>query len=233
MGKMKVHYASFPYDEIWAFSSGLTIKKGFFTRDEHINGDDIATLEPASEHNVKRFAGATGWGVVGAALAGPVGAVAGVLLGGNSSDTTFTLETYDGRVVIGTIPTKTFNGMLASKLKFDEMRRPLLEIQEQMERDNQERKEFAARMDQMTIDQAVAQGRPRELIDPEMEIKAGRYLHEPDYKEWKDRTGESVAINDYILATGYKLPEDIPIPSFLKEPPDWMKKNPNIKITQE
>lgn len=67
----------------------------------------------ASEEDVKRTAGTIGWGVAGAALLGPVGMLAGLLLGGKGKDVTFILKFKDGKKMLATTDTKTFTKIQA------------------------------------------------------------------------------------------------------------------------
>ncbi|UJF20962.1 hypothetical protein [Shewanella sp. OMA3-2] len=91
--------------------------EGEFFR-EKINPSEIERLEEASEESVISIGGAAGWGVAGSVLLGPVGLLAGLILGGKSKDTTFICEFKDGRKFLGTASFKVFNelkkGIMAS-----------------------------------------------------------------------------------------------------------------------
>ena len=67
----------------------------------------------ATEDNVKRLGGTVGWGVVGATLLGPVGLLAGLLLGGKGKDVTFIMKLKDGRKLLGTVDGKTYTKLNA------------------------------------------------------------------------------------------------------------------------
>lgn len=69
----------------------------------------IAEVEAASEESATRIAGAVGWGAAGALMFGPVGLLAGALLGGKGKDVTFVCRLKDGRKFIATGPEKVFN----------------------------------------------------------------------------------------------------------------------------
>jgi len=73
----------------------------------------IAELEVASEEAVKRLGGAIGWGVIGGALFGPVGLLAGLLGGGKRKDVTFVLRLKDGRKLLGSTDSKMFTKLKA------------------------------------------------------------------------------------------------------------------------
>lgn len=46
---------------------------------------DVERIEQLTEESVKRLAGTAGWGIAGALIAGPLGAIGGMLLGGNKA----------------------------------------------------------------------------------------------------------------------------------------------------
>lgn len=52
-------------------------------------------------------------GVAGAALLGPIGLLAGLLLGGKGKDVTFILKLKDGRKMLATTDSKTFTKIAA------------------------------------------------------------------------------------------------------------------------
>lgn len=81
--------------------------------DRAFHRDTIAELAIATEENVKRLGGTVGWGVAGAALLGPVGLLAGLLLGGKSKDVTFIMKLKDGRKILATTDQKTFTKLQA------------------------------------------------------------------------------------------------------------------------
>lgn len=81
---------------------------------EHIPTTQIATLEPASEDSVKRAGGTIGWGAAGAVVLGPVGLLAGLLMGGRGKDVTFVATLHDGRKMLASTDSKTFTKMQAA-----------------------------------------------------------------------------------------------------------------------
>ncbi|EJV0369637.1 hypothetical protein N5280_002484 [Vibrio vulnificus] len=118
MAKIKVHTASFPYVEITASGSCLFIKTSpLQLTGECIHGSRIKSIDAASEESVKKIGGTLGWSVVGGAIAGPLGLIAGALLGGKGKDITFVAELDDGRKFMGTVNNKSF-----TKLKAESMR---------------------------------------------------------------------------------------------------------------
>jgi hypothetical protein len=75
---------------------------------------EIAELEVASEEGAKRLGGTVGWGLAGAALLGPVGLLAGLLVGGKAKDVTFICQLKDGRKFLGTTDSKAYTKMSAA-----------------------------------------------------------------------------------------------------------------------
>ena len=123
MAVIKVHFANFPYTEISTHFGSLNIKNSAFQlTGESVAANNFQFLEISTEENVKKIAGTVGWGVVGGVLAGPVGVLAGALLGGNKKQVTFTLELTDGRKLMGSVDSKAYTAMVASKMKFDSLK---------------------------------------------------------------------------------------------------------------
>lgn len=81
---------------------------------EKIPVTQLASVEVATEDAVKRLGGAAGWGLVGAALLGPVGLLAGLLAGGNAKTVTFVAEFKDGRKMLATVDHKGFRQLRAA-----------------------------------------------------------------------------------------------------------------------
>lgn len=119
MAKIKVHASNFSCIEMMASGGTIFIKDGMFQlTGEAVHASKFVTLEAASEDSVKKVGGAIGWGVVGGAIAGPLGLIAGALLGGNKKDVTFVAEIDDGRKFMGTIDSKSFIKLQAAAMKF-------------------------------------------------------------------------------------------------------------------
>ena len=77
------------------------------------NKYDVEEVSIATEENVKRVGGTVGWGLAGAAILGPVGLLAGLLLGGKGKDVTFIIKFKDGRKMLATTDSKTFTKLAA------------------------------------------------------------------------------------------------------------------------
>jgi hypothetical protein len=115
MAKIKVHAGDFlKQDGRLSFGSLvlLTEKNNFLG--EAIPLNRLETVEVASEESVKRVGGAIGWGAVGALALGPVGLLAGMLLGGKGKDVTFVAKFKDGRKLLATTDSATFTKLQAA-----------------------------------------------------------------------------------------------------------------------
>jgi tRNA_anti-like len=89
----------------------------------HIGTGQIETIEIATEENLKKMGGSIGWGLIGGLTLGPVGALAGVLAGGNKTTVTFVCKFKDGRKFLGSCAPKTFT--LIQAASFESHMQPL------------------------------------------------------------------------------------------------------------
>lgn len=76
---------------------------------------DADSLEQLTEEKVKKLAGTAGWGAAGAVLLGPVGAIGGILLGGNKKQVAFAAYLKDGRKFMATTDGKTWQKIQAAR----------------------------------------------------------------------------------------------------------------------
>lgn len=116
MATIKLHAGDWGKGEaIYAFGQlSLPLPGGNGIRFDRINERALTLVEQASEENVKRIGGTVGWGVVGATLLGPVGLLAGLLLGGKGKEITFVGQFKDGKKFLGTTDPKTFTKLKAA-----------------------------------------------------------------------------------------------------------------------
>ena len=63
---------------------------------------------------MKKIGGTVGWGAVGAIALGPVGLLAGLLLGGKKKEVTFVARFKDGRKLLATTDNGTFTKIKAA-----------------------------------------------------------------------------------------------------------------------
>ena len=109
MAKVTVHAGDFLKGDS-RFSCGSLILK---TTEHPWLGETIPihqleTVEVASEESVKKIGGTLGWGAAGALVLGPVGLLAGLLLGGRRKEVTFVAKLHDGRKLLATTDNGTF-----------------------------------------------------------------------------------------------------------------------------
>lgn len=81
---------------------------------EELPVSEIASLQVVGQVSGKSFGGAAAAGIVGGLLLGGVGAVAGVLAGGNKNAVTFELTLRDGRRLLGSATPAAFQDIQAA-----------------------------------------------------------------------------------------------------------------------
>lgn len=89
-------------------------KPGGWGSMEQISVRTLEEVDLASEESVKRVGGTVGWGVVGAVALGPVGLLAGLLLGGKGKEVTFVAKFKDGKKFLATTDSKTYTKIKAA-----------------------------------------------------------------------------------------------------------------------
>jgi len=91
----------------WWRGKLLMKRNGKFFR-ESIRAGQIESVQLASEEAVLSLGGAAAFGTAGALLLGPVGLLAGLVLGGRGKETTFICKLTDGRKFMATARTHVF-----------------------------------------------------------------------------------------------------------------------------
>jgi len=76
-------------------------------------GQKLSSIEMMTDEKVKKLGGTAGWGFVGAVALGPLGAIGGMLLGGNKQRVTFAAELKDGRRFLAETDGKTWQKIQA------------------------------------------------------------------------------------------------------------------------
>jgi len=98
--------------EIHCILGQVIINPGLFNPNVTVNGR-VASIELVTEQNKKKFIGAAGWGIVGALALGPLGALAGLLAGGNKKQICFACELKDGKRFMGVADAKVYQLLCA------------------------------------------------------------------------------------------------------------------------
>ena len=109
MSKIKVLAGDFPEgscDYSWG-----QFNFGFLS--ENISDKNLETVEIATEESVKKVGGTIGWGAAGAVILGPVGLLAGLLLGGRKKEVTFIAKFKDGKKMLASTDSKTYTKLQA------------------------------------------------------------------------------------------------------------------------
>lgn len=116
MASINIHAGDFPKGSAKLMFSTITFpwQAGDGILGKTVQLSELDEIDKASEESVKRLGGTVGWGVVGAALLGPVGLLAGLLAGGKGTDVTFVAKLKDGRKFLATTDAKTFTKLQAS-----------------------------------------------------------------------------------------------------------------------
>ena len=94
----------------WFNGYFLMKRNGKFFR-EKIYPKQIESVQLASEEAVISLGGAAAFGTAGAVLLGPVGLLAGLVLGGRGKDTTFICKLLDGRKFMATARTRVYKDL--------------------------------------------------------------------------------------------------------------------------
>lgn len=105
MAKIKVLAGDFPEGNA-EFSLG---EFNFSSFTENVSAKTLVAVEVATEESVKKVGGTVGWGAAGAVILGPVGLLAGLLLGGKSKEVTLVAKFKNGKKILATTDMKTYN----------------------------------------------------------------------------------------------------------------------------
>lgn len=91
----------------------------FGTGGEEISITEIDGLEIATEESTRKFLGTFLGGAVGGIFLGPLGLLAGLLVGGTGKRVTFILRLKDGRKLLGSTDSKTYTKLSAAIFDLD------------------------------------------------------------------------------------------------------------------
>ena len=91
-----------------SYQAGVSTLQTILSNPVRIPIKSICTLETACVDSVKNAKDALGFGIAGAMLLGPVGAVAGYLIAGEETEITFIAELKDGRKLLAVTKEETY-----------------------------------------------------------------------------------------------------------------------------
>ena len=115
MAKVTVHAGDFlKGDSQFSFGSLVLRTEAHSFVGEAIPITQLESVEVASEESVKKIGGTVGWGAAGALVLGPVGLLAGLLLGGRKKEVTFVAKFKDGRKLLATTDSGTYTKLQAA-----------------------------------------------------------------------------------------------------------------------
>jgi hypothetical protein len=81
---------------------------------QSIRAAQVNAVEIATEERVKKLGGTVAWGLLGGALLGPAGMLAGLLAGGRGKRVVFTMQFSDGRKLLGSADGPAFTAIQAA-----------------------------------------------------------------------------------------------------------------------
>jgi hypothetical protein len=102
----------------YGFSTGLIGKQAFLRKELSVDmiplHNQLERVEIQTEESVKKLGGTAGWGITGAVLLGPLGAIGGMLIGGRAKEVCFAAYLKDGRKFLATTDGKTYQKIAAA-----------------------------------------------------------------------------------------------------------------------
>lgn len=121
IGKAKIVAGDFDKTE-WMFSAaGSQLMISAASTAQHlVKGERhllaIDRVEQLNDEKIKSIPGTAGWGIAGAALLGPLGAIGGMLVGGNKQRVTFAVYTKDGKKFMAVGEPKAYQAAVAATM---------------------------------------------------------------------------------------------------------------------
>ncbi len=120
-----------------------------FLKQKVISDTELETVEIATEESVKKIGGTVGWGVAGAVILGPVGLLAGLLLGGKNKEVTFVAKFKSGKKIFASTDSKTFTKLQSVSFKKTSTETEPISISRKPELDNSNKLEKLIKLNDM------------------------------------------------------------------------------------
>ena len=112
---------------MWTFS-GQTLTEDKFTAPERINlKTHLLAISSVDETAEKSLGGAAVAGIAGAVLFGPLGALGGMLVGGNKKGVSFAAELSDGRKFLAKADSRIYTRLVAIAFDHGRVDEPVVE----------------------------------------------------------------------------------------------------------
>ncbi|WP_166359169.1 hypothetical protein [Pseudomonas akapageensis] len=112
MTRLTVQAGDFLQGEGEYSNGSLTLKTAISpSPGEKIALSRIKEMSVANQESSKSLSSAIGWGMAGALVAGPIGLIAGLWLGGKEEEVTFVATLKDGRKLMAITDVKTYSKM--------------------------------------------------------------------------------------------------------------------------
>jgi hypothetical protein len=105
---------------LWEYDNGVLYKDRDIGKAATATFDLMGLLSNVSlqtEQSVKKLSGTLGWGLAGAVALGPIGMLAGLVMGGNRKEVCALCDLKDGRKFLATMDNKIFQQLLALSMK--------------------------------------------------------------------------------------------------------------------
>jgi len=76
-------------------------------------GSNVEKVEMLTEESVKKLSGTAGWGILGAAVLGPIGAIGGIIFGCRKKDICFACYLKNGKKFMAVSKAKIYQKIVA------------------------------------------------------------------------------------------------------------------------
>jgi hypothetical protein len=116
MDRIKIMGGDYPSGDCYA---SITPETGLVILSSAKSGSyslQLKSIEQLTVEKIKNLSGTAAWGIAGAALLGPLGAIGGMLIGGNKTEVSFLCVTQEEKQFIGATDPKVYQKLVAASL---------------------------------------------------------------------------------------------------------------------